>query len=271
MVQENKFIIKKISEIFQLDRNTIRKIVKDYDSGKEFVSANEKRRETCKLRNQVLKPEERGILSVISCNNSFIQKEIKERVNEQFRVMMSQATISRKLKKLEITRKILTCFPIERDTESRIDDRAVYASDISALGNENLVFLDETGFNLHTSRSYGYSPVNTKAFISVPANRNIKRSVMCIIGINGLIAYERRKGAYNHSTFIEFIRSRLIPYFQQHPGKFLVIDNASFHHARDVQALLSDSGILIKFVVQYSPELNPIEEFFLMLKSRYHE
>ncbi|KAI0978856.1 hypothetical protein GJ496_004084 [Pomphorhynchus laevis] len=133
-----------------MDRKTIRKIVKDYDSGKEFVSANEKRRETCKLRYQVLKPEERGILSVISCN-SFIQKEIKEKVNEQFRVTMLQATISRKLKKLGITRKRLTCIPIERNTESRIDDRAVYASDISVLGNEDLFFLDETGFNLHTT------------------------------------------------------------------------------------------------------------------------
>ncbi|KAI0980540.1 hypothetical protein GJ496_011220 [Pomphorhynchus laevis] len=195
-----------------MDRKTIRKIVKDYDSGKEFVSANEKRRETCKLRYQVLKPEERGILSVISCN-SFIQKEIKEKVNEQFRVMMSQPTISRKLKKLGITRKRLTCIPIDRNTESIIDDCAVYASDISVLGNENLVFLDDTGFNLHTSRSYGCSPATTKAFISFPANRNINRSVMCVIGINGLIAYECRKGAYNHATLIEFIRSRILPYF----------------------------------------------------------
>ncbi|KAI0988305.1 hypothetical protein GJ496_003237 [Pomphorhynchus laevis] len=101
MMQENKFIIKKISEIFQLDRKTIRKIVKDYDSEKKFVSANEKRRETCKLRNQVLKPEERGILSVISCNNSFIQKEIKERVNEQFRVMMSRRRYQESLKRWE--------------------------------------------------------------------------------------------------------------------------------------------------------------------------
>ncbi|KAI0986022.1 hypothetical protein GJ496_001398 [Pomphorhynchus laevis] len=64
---------------------------------------------------------------------------------------MSQATISRKLKKLGITRKRLSCIPIERNTESRIDDCAVYAFDISALGNENLVFLDDTGFNQHTA------------------------------------------------------------------------------------------------------------------------
>ena len=48
------------------------------------------------------------------------------------------------------------------------------------------------------------------------------------------------------------------------------MDNVSFHKSTDVLQFLRIQNITFKFLVPYSPELNPIEEFFAMLKSSYH-
>jgi hypothetical protein len=77
----------------------------------------------------------------------------------------------------------------------------VFANELGRIRNENLVYLDETGFNEHRRRRYGYSPINTKAYITVPGNRNQNKSLMFAFGVNGLIEYEHKLGAYNSVRF----------------------------------------------------------------------
>ena len=47
------------------------------------------------------------------------------------------------------------------------------------------------------------------------------------------------------------------------------MDNCRFHHRFDVLRLLNGRKILYKFISPYSPQLNPIEEFFGALKVNY--
>lgn len=49
----------------------------------------------------------------------------------------------------------------------------------------------------------------------------------------------------------------------------LVMDNASFHHSKSVQAALScfDDRVLVVWLPTYSPDMNPIERFWKHLKS----
>ena len=89
--------------------------------------------------------------------------------------MICHSTISRKIKKIGITRKRLTLIPGEKNSAANLDARAIYASEVSRISLENLIFLDETGFNQHTRRKYGYSVINQKAYINVPANRNVNK------------------------------------------------------------------------------------------------
>ena len=48
------------------------------------------------------------------------------------------------------------------------------------------------------------------------------------------------------------------------------MDNDKFHKVMEIQKLLRANNITFKYLVPYSPELNPIEEFFLMLKARFN-
>ena len=134
---------------------------------------------------------------------------------------------------------------------------------------DDIVFLDETGFNKHTNRYYGYSVQNTPAFINVPANKGVNNSVMCAISIDGVVGYECIRGSYNSNLFIDFILVKLVPYFRTRPNKILIMDNCRFHHTRDVANIFAQNNIVFKFLPAYSPQLNPIEEFFSMLKARF--
>jgi transposase len=208
------------------------------------------------------------VSGVITRDNSLTQLGVSRALSE-FNISMSQSTVSRCLKKLQITRKILSKVPIERNSQRVIDLRYNYVREINVFQDRQFVFLDECGFNLHTSRNYGYSPINTKAYINVPGNRGQNISLMAAISITGIVGYEIIDGAYSGDSFMDFITRLLVPFFTENPGCILIMDNCRFHHRSDVITLLNTNRITYKFLPPYSPMFNPIEEFFGLIKSKY--
>lgn len=51
------------------------------------------------------------------------------------------------------------------------------------------------------------------------------------------------------------------------PKSVLIMDNASFHHTDRIRELCSNAGVKLLYLPPYSPDLNPIEEFFAELKA----
>jgi hypothetical protein len=51
------------------------------------------------------------------------------------------------------------------------------------------------------------------------------------------------------------------------PNSVLVMDNASFHHTERIAQICADAGVKLMYLPPYSPDLNPIEEFFAELKA----
>ncbi|KAF7684931.1 hypothetical protein CDIK_4320 [Cucumispora dikerogammari] len=208
------------------------------------------------------------LCAIVQSDNALTQRGISN-VLAEAGLSKSQPTISRMLKKANITRKRLTLVPAERNSPRILDLRYNYAIEMNVISLDRFVFLDETGFNLHTSQSYGYSPKNTKSFSTVKANRGVNQSLMCAIDKNGVIGYKIISGAFDGSEFKVFIENNLLEYFRTHRSYILVMDNCRFHHRQDVLRLLNENRILYKFLPPYSPQLNPIEEFFSYLKSGY--
>jgi transposase len=70
------------------------------------------------------------------------------------------------------------------------------------------------------------------------------------------------------SLFEDFIEELL-----RHCGKYpaprsvLVMDNASFHRSERIEQLCFNKGVKLVYLPPYSPDLNPIEEFFAELKA----
>jgi transposase len=45
------------------------------------------------------------------------------------------------------------------------------------------------------------------------------------------------------------------------------MDNASFHHSVRIEQMCYNAGVKILYLPPYSPDLNPIEEYFAELKA----
>jgi transposase len=67
--------------------------------------------------------------------------------------------------------------------------------------------------------------------------------------------------------FEDFI-DKLLRYYGRwpEPKSVLVIDNASFHHSKRISRMYADARVKLVYLPPYSPDLNPIEEFFAKLK-----
>lgn len=211
---------------------------------------------------------ETQLAAMIQNDNAMTQVGISKSL-ENSGLSRSQSFISKRFKKMGITRKRLSLVPVERNLPRIIDTRAIYGLEIDSISLDRLVFLDESGFNSHTLEHHGYSYKNTKAYAQVKASKGINQSLMCAIDINGVIASEVMQGAYNGDLFMTFIVSKLLQYFREHPSSILIMDNCKFHHRQDVLRLLSQNRIVYKFLPAYSPQLNPIEEFFGALKANF--
>ena len=84
------------------------------------------------------------------------------------------------------------------------------------------------------------------------------------------------QGSTDGAVFEDFVEQLLYhcrPYPE--PSSVLVMDNASFHRGERVEQLCRDAGVKLLYLPPYSPDLNPIEEFFAELKAfikkQWHE
>ncbi|KAF7689856.1 hypothetical protein CDIK_2818 [Cucumispora dikerogammari] len=166
------------------------------------------------------------------------------------------------------TRKRLVKIPEERNSTRNINARQEYCSVINHISDNKLVFPGETGVNLHHSKNYGYSSKNAKAIKVVKGKRGQNICSLVVIKDSGFFTYETKDGDFEGNVFIEFIRNKLIPHFENNPDDILIMDNRSFHHRIDVIAELEFNNINHWFLPAYSSQLNPIEEYFSHFKAK---
>ncbi|KAG0436306.1 Transposable element Tc3 transposase, partial [Dictyocoela muelleri] len=179
----------------------------------------------------------------------------------------SPSTAHRIIKRMDYSRKTLTLVPINRNSNANKDIRAQYATNMINIDDEKLIFLDETGFNLHSFQRMGYSPKNTKCFINVPNSKGTNVSVLCAITKEGVLGF-RIKNCSFKSLDIKSFAETILPELSSNNRKFIIMDNTSIHKTSEVSEAFSRKNYILRFLPAYSPQLNPIEEFFYCLKSK---
>ena len=128
--------------------------------------------------------------------------------------------------------------------------------------NTRRVYIDETGFNLYTRRTYGRAPVGQRVNRIVGSQRG--RNVTFLVAITpdvGVLRYESFDRGVNNEDVASFIRT-LSVILDEEPA-VLLMDNAPSHRHLQNPAALHQ----IEFLPPYSPFLNPIENGFSILKA----
>lgn len=81
-----------------------------------------------------------------------------------------------------------------------------------------------------------------------------------------VIGFEIWDGAFYGDSFIDFINKKLKIQFQNNPEDIHIMGKCRFHHHSDVKKTLNINQINFCFLPPYSPQVNPIEEYFSHLK-----
>jgi transposase len=191
-------------------------------------------------------------------------------VAEFLPVPVHQSTIARDIKAIGWSRKRFQIIPFERNSHQNVLRRRQYAEMLTLVNDNRLIFIDETGHNLHLSTIYGYSAAGQPDIQMVNANRGKNLTAIVAISIGGMLHYKLVDGAANGVIFADFL-GELQPLLP--PQSVVIMDNVRFHHGNLVQqwAAANNHAIRVEYLPPYSPELNPIEEFFHMHKSSYRK
>ena len=73
-------------------------------------------------------------------------------------------------------------------------------------------------------------------------------------------------GPINAERFLIYVEQLLVPSLQ--PGDIVIMDNLGSHKGKALRRAIRGAGARLFFLPKYSPDLNPIEQFFAKLKHR---
>jgi len=155
--------------------------------------------------------------------------------------------------------------PFEQERPDVKTKRHAFVEAILDVPSNRLVFLDEAGFNFSMARRWARSAVGTRAVSHEPAARGSNISVIGAVRLSGPVAHYLYDGAINGDRFTEFVAERLAPALNE--GDIVIWDNVRFHFDPRAKAAVEARGATVLHLPPYSPELNPIEECWSLVKS----
>jgi transposase len=133
------------------------------------------------------------------------------------------------------------------------------------LDPAHLVFIDETAVTTNMVRPSGWSARGELLVGDVPMGHWETLTFIAGFRQSGIVAPMLIKGAMNGEAFLAYIEQCLVPTLRRRD--IVVLDNVSFHKVAGVEEAIQACGAELRYLPQYSPELNPIELVFHPLKA----
>lgn len=184
---------------------------------------------------------------------------------DEFRILVAASTVSRALKLMNWSKKQSRHVAKGRNA----DLRDFYLHNVSVYSSYHLVYVDESGCDKRVgSRRTGWSPHGVTPVKIARYGRESQYQILPAYTQDGILLSRVFQGSTDSAVFEDFVEQLL-----HHCGKWpeprsvLVLDNASFHRSKRVEQMCIDAGVKLVFLPPYSPDLNPIEEFFAELKA----
>ena len=143
--------------------------------------------------------------------------------------------------------------------------RWLFARAVGELDADRVYYLDECGIEHRLYREYARAPRGQKVEQAVSGSLRKRSSVIGTWKAGKLVASMIFEGSCNKAVVKAYFEEVLLP--ELPPGSVVVLDNASFHQGRQLEELARRRGVELMYLPAYSPDLNPIEHFWAVLKS----
>jgi transposase len=130
---------------------------------------------------------------------------------------------------------------------------------------EKLVFIDETWTSTNMTRRYGRAPRGKRCVASAPCGHWQTATFVGALRRRQLSAPMVTDGPMDGEMFLAYVRTFLCPTLA--PEDIVILDNLSSHKVAGVERAITATGATLLYLPPYSPDLNPIEQFFSKLKA----
>ena len=147
--------------------------------------------------------------------------------------------------------------------------REEYQKQLKQIPNNNLVYLDESGFDLNMKKDYGWKKKGQRLYDNKSGNRKNKRITVVSAYSNqtkNLIAPIYFEGNTDSGIFNQWIEDFLIPELK--PNQTVILDNAAFHKSQKTKELIESANCKLLYLPPYSPDFNPIEQKWSHVKNQ---
>jgi len=178
-----------------------------------------------------------------------------EKIFEKYKLQLNPAQLSKWLKKQGLVWKkvrhnalVSSTNPLKFAQEARERDEVLRNAWMRRLGQfcaEQLVFLDESGFNPRTGDvTHGWAKKGEVIRQKVPGPKGENYSLLPAMTVDGYIACNVHQGAVNMEMFRDFVEDSLLPLCTPYPGprSVIVLDNAAIHNVQSPLFNVANGG-----------------------------
>lgn len=187
-------------------------------------------------------------------------------MSNTFGLDVGERTVARILHRGLLSHKVVTKYSNHRNTLLR--DHFYARSRTFRI--DQIVAIDESAANERSAeRKRGWAPLNVPCEALYRFDRTPRWSILPAIDANRYFAWEIISGGYTKELFEAFVIEQVLPYCNPFPGlrSIVLMDNASQHDIPRLRAICSSYGVYLEQLPLYSPDLNPIEQSFRVLKA----
>ena len=214
------------------------------------------RRENCVKVTDEIKST---LLIYLEEHNDATLKELKDAVNG----VVSISTIGNVLDGEAITTKQLRPVPVGKNTPENIERRRIF-SDFYQNDHGHRIHVDECNFNLFTRRNVGRAPKGQRTYRPLHNARGRNVNILLAIDDSKVVLWRAVLGSCKND--IEQFFADLSAELGEETCT-IYMDNAPVHRkASNFERVKSNHTIKL-FTAAYSPELNPVEGCFSVIKS----
>ena len=129
-----------------------------------------------------------------------------------------------------------------------------------------MIYIDESGFEETYQRHHGWAKKGQKTYGDQPGKRQKRTNLIAGKLGKKLLAPVLFDSSTNAIWFNDWLKNHL---FKELPeGAVVIMDNAAFHKTAETQRLFKESSFELLYLPPYSPDFNPIERDFAIMKKR---
>ena len=150
--------------------------------------------------------------------------------------------------------------------ESKPEERDSYREKIEEIPTNMLVFIDESGIDDNETVSKAWGQKGKRVVRKIKGHRKNRLSIVSALNNKKIKAPMVFDGYFNTEIMKIYVKKILLPILK--PNQVVVMDNASFHKSKEIEKAITSVGCKLIYLPTYSPDLNPIEHCWAVIKSK---